>query len=162
MAGWENAVWPNGYCLLSSRGKKCQIVATALWGTVYRNLNSPFLTSTSSLDLRALNFVMEPTIRIPATAARLLVQILDEMSRGNAVKIISIHAELTTQEAADLLNVSRPTLIQMLDAGVLEYRKVGTHRRIRVDSLMAHKRKLDADRRAALAELSAYDQEIGL
>ena len=126
-----------------------------------RNILAPFLTSTSSLDLRALNFATEPTIRIPASAARLLVQILDEMSRGNAVKIIPIHAELTTQEAADLLNVSRPTLIQMLDAGALEYRKVGTHRRIRVDSLMAHKRKLDADRRAALAELSAYDQEIG-
>lgn len=127
-----------------------------------RNILAPFLTSTSSLDLRAVNFATEPTIRIPASAARLLVQILDEMSRGNAVKIIPVHAELTTQEAADLLNVSRPTLIQMLDAGALEYRKVGTHRRIRVDSLMAHKRKLDADRRAALAELSAYDQEIGI
>ena len=127
-----------------------------------RNILAPFLHTTSSLDLRALNFATEPTIRIPAAAARLLVQILDEMSRGNAVKIIPVHAELTTQEAADLLNVSRPTLIQMLDAGTLEYRKVGTHRRIRVDSLMAHKRKLDADRRAALAELSAYDQEIGI
>jgi excisionase family DNA binding protein len=127
-----------------------------------RNILAPFLTSTSSLDLRALNFATEPTIRIPASAARLLVQILDEMSRGNAVKIIPVHAELTTQKAADLLNISRPTLIQMLDSGTLEYRKVGTHRRIRVDSLMVHKRKLDADRRAALAELSAYDQEIGL
>ena len=70
--------------------------------------------------------------------------------------------EMSTQEAADLLNVSCPTLIQMLDAGALEYRKVGTDRRIRVDSLMAHKHKLDADRRTSLAELSAYDQEIGL
>jgi excisionase family DNA binding protein len=70
--------------------------------------------------------------------------------------------EMSTQEAADLLNVSRPTLIQMLDTGALEYRNVGTHRRIFVESLMAHKHKLDADRRTALAELSAYDQEIGL
>jgi|ERR1700738_4971077 excisionase family DNA binding protein len=127
-----------------------------------RKILAPCLTATSSLDLRALNFAAEPTIKIPASAARLLMQILDEMSRGNAVKIIPVHAELTTQEAADLLNVSRPTLIQMLDEGKLEFRKVGTHRRIRFESLMAYKRKLDADRRAALAELSAYDREIGL
>jgi excisionase family DNA binding protein len=136
--------------------------AEALLAKETRNLLAPFLDSDSALDLRALNSAKKPTIRIPASAARLLVQILDEMSRGNAVKIIPVHAELTTQEAADVLNVSRPTLIQMLDSGTLEYRRVGTHRRIRVDSLMAHKRKLDADRRAALAELSAYDQEIGL
>jgi excisionase family DNA binding protein len=121
-----------------------------------------FLSFTSSLDLGAFNFDTERTIRIPASAAPLLVQILDEMSRGNGVKIIPVHAELTTQEAADLLNVSRPTLIQMVDSGTLEYRKVGTHLRIRVDSLMAHKRKLEADRRVALSELSAYDQEIGI
>jgi excisionase family DNA binding protein len=136
--------------------------AEALLAKETRNLLAPFLDSDSALDLRALNSAKKPTIRIPASAARLLVQILDEMSRGNAVKIIPVHAELTTQEAADVLNVSRPTLIQMLDSGTLEYRRVGTHRRIRVDSLMAHKRKLDADRRAALEELSAYDQEIGL
>jgi excisionase family DNA binding protein len=136
--------------------------AEALLAKETRTLLAPFLDSDSALDLRALNSAKKPTIRIPASAARLLVQILDEMSRGNAVKIIPVHAELTTQEAADVLNVSRPTLIQMLDSGTLEYRRVGTHRRIRVDSLMAHKRKLDADRRAALEELSAYDQEIGL
>jgi excisionase family DNA binding protein len=102
------------------------------------------------------------TVRIPASAARLLVQILDEMSRGNAVKIVPVHAELTTQEAADLLNVSRPTLIQMLEEGKIPFRKVGTHRRIRTEKLMGYKRQLEADRRAALAELVAYDQELGL
>ena len=136
--------------------------AEALLARETRKLLAPFVNSEASLDLRALSSAKTPTIRIPASAARLLVQILDEMSRGNAVKIIPVHAELTTQEAADVLNISRPTLIQMLDSGTLEYRKVGTHRRIRVDILMAHKRKLDADRMAALAELSAYDQEIGL
>ena len=70
--------------------------------------------------------------------------------------------EVSTQEAADLLNVSHPALLQMLDAGALDFCTVGTDRRIRVESLMAHKRKLDADRRSALAELSAYDQEIGI
>ena len=70
--------------------------------------------------------------------------------------------EVSTQEAADLLNVSHPALLQMLDAGVLDFCMVGAECRIRVESLMAHKHKLNADRRSALAELSAYDQEIGL
>ena len=70
--------------------------------------------------------------------------------------------EVSTQEAADLLNVSHPALMQMLDAGVLDFCMIGAERRIRVESLMAHKHKLNADRRSALAELSAYDQEIGI
>ena len=120
------------------------------------------LSGTSSLDLLTMDVASEPTIRIPATAARLLVQILDEMGQGNAVKVIPVHPELTTQEAAELLNVSRPTLIQLLREGHIEFRKVGTHRRVRLDSLMVYKRKLHAGRVAALAELSAYDQELGI
>jgi excisionase family DNA binding protein len=72
------------------------------------------------------------------------------------------NVEVSTQEAADLLNVSHPALMQMLESGVLEFRRVGTERRLRVESVRAHKLKLDSDRRSALAELSAYDQEIGL
>lgn len=68
----------------------------------------------------------------------------------------------STQEAADLLNVSRPTLIQMLDQGLIPYRKVGTHRRIPFVKAIEYKRKLESERLAALAELVAYDQEIGL
>jgi excisionase family DNA binding protein len=109
-----------------------------------------------------MNLAKKPTIRIPESAAHLLIQILDEMSRGNAVKLIPIHAELTTQEAADMLNISRPTLIQLLNEGGIEFRKVGTHRRVRFESVMRYKRQLDTERKAALAELSAYDQEIGL
>ena len=69
---------------------------------------------------------------------------------------ITDHVELTTQEAADMLNISQPSLIQLLDEGKIEYRQVGTHRRVRFEGLMAYKR------RAVLAELAAYDQEIGL
>ncbi len=114
------------------------------------------------LDLRVMNLVKEPTVRIPPSAARLLIQILDEMSRGNAVKLIPVRAELTTQEAANMLNMSRPTLIQLLNEGKIEFRKVGTHRRIRLESIASYKRRLDAERLAALAELSAYDQQLGL
>ena len=101
-------------------------------------------------------------MRIPASAVKMLVRILEEMARGNAVTLIPVHAELTTQEAADMLNISRPSLIQLLDEGKIEYRKVGTHRRVRFEALMSYKRAADAERRAALAELAAYDQEIGI
>jgi excisionase family DNA binding protein len=92
----------------------------------------------------------------------MLVRILEEMARGNAVTLIPVHTELTTQEAANMLNISRPSLIRLLDEGKIEYRKIGTHRSVKFESLMAYKRKGDAERRAALAELAAYDQEIGV
>lgn len=125
-------------------------------------LLAPLLESTSRSDLGFIRMTAESALELPFPAVKLLADILDEMGRGNAVKIIPVHAELTTQEAADLLHVSRPTVIQMLKSGALPFRKVGTHRRIRVDALLTYKRKLDAERNAALAELTAYDREIGL
>jgi excisionase family DNA binding protein len=136
--------------------------AEAVLARETKEILAPRIGKNTSLELRAMNSASEPTVKIPASAARLLVQILDEMSRGNAVKIVPVHAELTTQEAADLLNLSRPTLIQMLDQGQIPFRKVGTHRRIPFTKVMEYKRKLESDRKAALAELVAYDQEIGL
>jgi excisionase family DNA binding protein len=104
----------------------------------------------------------QATVKLPAPAVRLLLRILEEMARGNAVTIIPVHAELTTQEAADILNISRPSLIQLLKEGKIEYRRVGTHRRVKFEALMRFKRKADEARRAALDDLAAYDQELGI
>jgi excisionase family DNA binding protein len=104
----------------------------------------------------------QATVNLPAPAVALLLRILEEMARGNAVTIIPVHAELTTQEAAHMLNISRPSLIQLLDEGKIEYRRVGTHRRVRFEALMKYKRHADGERRAALDELAAYDQELGI
>jgi excisionase family DNA binding protein len=127
---------------------------------------SQVLTSRAQLGkplrLRLLDDPAKGIVKIPASAVRMLIHILEEMAQGNAVTLIPVHAELTTQEAADMLNISRPSLIQLLDEGKIEFRRVGTHRRIRFEALMSYKRRADADRRAALAELAAYDQELGL
>jgi excisionase family DNA binding protein len=111
------------------------------------------LPETDAVPLRVVGNRSEQTVRIPASAVRLLVHILAEMAKGNAVTVISVHAELTSQEAADMLNISRPSLIQLLEEGKIEYRRIGTHRRVRFEALMAYKRQLHADRKAALAEI---------
>ncbi len=104
----------------------------------------------------------DESISIPVTAFRLLNSILTEMAKGNAVTLIPVHAELTTQQAAQILNVSRPFLIEQLEKGVIPYRKVGTHRRVMFKDLMEYKQTMDHNRLNALEELSAIDQELGL
>jgi excisionase family DNA binding protein len=121
-----------------------------------------FLSKKNTLRVRLLDDPRKETVALPASAVRLLVRILEETARGNAVTLIPVHAELTTQQAADMLNISRPSLIQLLDEGKIEFRRVGTHRRVRFEALMAYKRAHEAERRAALAELARYDQELGL
>ena len=103
----------------------------------------------------------EGTFNLPASALRLLVRILEEMARGNAVTLIPVHAELTTQEAAGMLNISRPSLIQILDEGKIEFRRVGTHRRVRFGAVMEYKRQANTERRKVLKRLAAHDQELG-
>lgn len=102
------------------------------------------------------------TVRIPTSALRLLLDVLTEIGQGNAVSIIPIHAELTSQEAADVLNVSRPFLVQLLEKGDIPFHKTGTHRRVRYQDVIAYKERIDAQRRKALDELAAQAQDLGM
>jgi excisionase family DNA binding protein len=120
---------------------------------------SPFATQ----DLRVrLAEGDGPDIELPAAAVQLLVHLLTQMAQGNAVTLVPIRAELTTQQAAALLGVSRPFLIKELDAGKLPFRKVGTHRRVLVADLMRYKESMDAQRHAALDELTQESQHLRL
>jgi len=101
-------------------------------------------------------------VELPTSARRLLVDILAELADGNAVKVVPVHAELTTQEAADLLNVSRPHLVKLLEEGVLPFHKTGKHRRIRFADLMEFKAKRDQTSEQAMEQLAAQAQELGM
>ncbi len=104
----------------------------------------------------------EESISIPVSVLGLFTEILTELGKGNAVTLLPIHAELTTQQAADLLNVSRPFLIELLDKGEIPHQKVGARSHVLLQDLIAYKRKTDQRRLPALEELSALDQELGL
>lgn len=101
-------------------------------------------------------------LTLPTAAARLLTHLLTEMSQGNAVTLIPFHAELTTRQAADFLNVSRPHVVKLLEQQKIPYHKVGTHRRIRFSDLEAFKQTHEATRRRALDELASEAQEMGM
>jgi len=99
-------------------------------------------------------------IRLPMAALQPLSEILSELADGNAVKIVPVHAELTTQKAADVLNVSRPYLVMLLETGKLAFYKTGKHRRIRFDDLMAYKQARDEESQSVLNSLATEAQEL--
>lgn len=104
----------------------------------------------------------DDVVVIPGSAMQLLGKILAEMAEGHAVTLTPIEEELSTQQAADLLNVSRPYLIQLLENGEIPHHKVGTHRRVLADDLLRYKAEIKAKRRIVLKELTAEAQELNL
>jgi excisionase family DNA binding protein len=112
---------------------------------------------------RPLTFqVGEEPVELPAGAVALLTEILEAMAAGRGVTIIPENTELTTFEAAEMLNVSRTFLIELLEKGEIAFRRVGTHRRIRTDDVMAYKDEIDRKRDAVLDELTRESQKAGL
>lgn len=99
---------------------------------------------------------------LPSAVGHLLTYLLTEMSQGNAVTLIPMHSQMTTQEAADHLNVSRPYVIKLIENRVLPHHKVGTHRRIKFSDLRAYKETVEAESRQALDNLTKQAQELDM
>ncbi len=101
-------------------------------------------------------------MELSTSTLRLVEEILLGIANGSAVRIVPVHAELTTQEAADLLNVSRPHMVKLLEDGELSFHRTGKHRRIRLDDLMRFKETREKDSEKAMKELSDQAQKLGM
>ena len=119
-------------------------------------------TPTARVQLVADDPSGQTQVIVPAVAFRFFVDILAELANGNAVTVAPVHAELTTQQAADLLNVSRPCLIGLLEDGRIPHRRVGNRRKILLADLLAHKRRDDEARERILDELTREAETLGL
>ncbi len=114
------------------------------------------------LRLRVRDRGQEEPIELPAGAVRLLMHVLEAMAAGRGVTLVPESAELTTVQAAEVLNVSRPFLIKLLDENAIPHRKVGKHRRVRMEDVMAYKEAIDREREQVLDQLTREAQEQGL
>jgi len=118
--------------------------------------------ASESSDTLSIRFVDDSAvIELPAKAAELLMTILEHMASGHAFSLVPMEAELTTQQAAELLSVSRPYLIKLLDEESIPYRKVGRHRRIRVSDILEFQNRNQVDRAEALDNLVSISEEMG-
>ncbi len=136
-------------------------IATAVAGQ--RALAAFLHTKTETQRIHVFDDQEQPhAIELPTAALRLLIDILAELADGNAVQVLPIHAEVTTQEAADLLNVSRPHFVKLLEQGALPFHKTGKHRRIQFADVMAYKARRDANSEAAMDALAQQAQDLGM
>jgi excisionase family DNA binding protein len=125
-------------------------------------VSSRLLAKYGQKDVKVKLEGQEETLTLPASVIQLLKQALGEIAQGNAVTLVSLEAELSTHQAADILKVSRPFLIKLLEGGEIPYRLVGTHRRIELKDVLAYKQASDEKRREALKELAKQAQELNM
>ena len=126
-----------------------------------RTLSKFASTDRAQLTIKVANGEADDII-LPGHVLQILLDVLSEMSKGNAISLIPHHQEISTQEAAKLLNVSRPFLVGLLENGEIPFRKVGAHRRVKLTDVLEYKDQSDAKRLQALNELTALSQEEGM
>lgn len=124
--------------------------------------SSHHLAKHGEKDLKVKLEGKEEVITLPASAVQILKQALGEIAQGNPVTLVALDTELTTYEAANLLKVSRPYLIKLLERGDIPYRKVGSHRRIELKDVLIYREKSDKERLKALRELVREAQELDM
>ena len=143
-----------------------QLAPSALEAALARDSGrrlSPYARCGGSLSVRVLDAEQDQPLELPAGAVALLMDILEAMAAGQGVSLVPENAELTTVQAAAMLNVSRPYLIKLLHENAIPHRKVGKHRRIRMEDVMAYKARIDREREAVLDQLTleAQQNEMG-
>ena len=111
------------------------------------------------LPINVLQNGTECRIKLPRPLGMLLLDLLTHVAKGEMVTFVPYGAELTTQQAADILNVSRPFLVDLLKSGQIEYHKVGTHRRVYMNDLMRYKNRREGNRTEGLKDLQRLGQE---
>jgi excisionase family DNA binding protein len=115
-----------------------------------------------SIELPGKRGGRREAVRLPKGAVQLLVEVLEEMGKGNGVTVVPTQAQLTTQEAAELLGVSRPYIVKEIQEGRIAVQMVGTHRRIAMKDLMAYKKACQRMQDSAMDELVRQGQDLGM
>jgi excisionase family DNA binding protein len=137
-------------------------------GLAFAEEDSELAASASRALARAKDSLVKVTLddgtelTLPKAVRELLIRILTEVSHGNMVNLVPVHAELSTQEAANLLNVSRPYLVKLLERGDIPYHKAGSHRRVKFSDLRAYQEAQERAREDAMSELAREAQELGM
>ncbi|ULH13977.1 excisionase family DNA-binding protein (plasmid) [Deinococcus sp. KNUC1210] len=127
-------------------------------------MTAPFIPTpddTQAAQLQ-LDMLRAQAGRLPVRLAEVLDGLLQELAAGRAVQVITLEEEISTQQAAELLNVSRPYLVKLVESGALPHRKVGPRRRLHLQDVLAYRARLEAQRQAALQALADDLQELGL
>lgn len=120
------------------------------------------LSESGSCQVRIFVDGVEREIQVPMMAMRVLTEALRQIALGKAAVVLPLDAEISTQQAADILNVSRPYLVSLLENNEIPFRQVGAHRRVRLLDVLIYKRSNDEERMKVLDELAAQAQELNL
>ena len=127
-----------------------------------RKVVNECLSESGSCQLKIFVDGVERNIQVPMIAMRVLTEALRQIALGKAAVVMPLDAEISTQQAADILNVSRPYLVGLLENNEIPFRRVGAHRRVRLLDILNYKRRNDEERMKVLDKLAAQAQELKL